>query len=79
MSSESNDNRSGLPAFDARKLMEVAVEAMKASRNEPRDDGKISPSVGAVIWDESAKRYEEAFRGELREGDHAEYLSLIHI
>lgn len=73
MSSESNDNRSGLPAFDARKLMEVAVEAMKASRNEPRDDGKISPSVGAVIWDESAKRYEEAFRGELREGDHAEY------
>ena len=73
MSFQSNDNRPSLPEFDARRLMEIAVEAMKGSRNEPRDDGKISPAVGAVIWDEKLKRYETACRGELREGDHAEF------
>ena len=73
MSFQTNDNRPSLPGFDARRLMEIAVEAMKGSRNEPRDDGKISPLVGAVIWDEKLKRYETASRGELREGDHAEF------
>jgi ATP-dependent DNA helicase RecG len=73
MSFKDTETRKSLKEFDARKLMEIAVETMKSSRNEPRDDGKISPSVGAVIWDESAKRYETASRGELREGDHAEF------
>ena len=73
MSFKHGETRKSLPKFDARRLMEIAVEAMKGSRNESRDDGKISPAVGAVIWDEKAKRYETAFRGELREGDHAEF------
>lgn len=73
MSFQKNDHRPSLPEFDARRLMEIAIEAMKGSRNEPRDDGKISPAVGAVIWDKKLKKYETAARGELREGDHAEF------
>ena len=61
--------------FNPRKLMELAVEAMRRSVNEPRADGKASPKVGAVLWTPDGK-VATAFRGELRHGDHAEYTLL---
>lgn len=61
--------------MDPRKLMELAVEVMRQSVSEPRDDGKASPLVGAVLW-KSDGTVETASRGELRNGDHAEYTLL---
>lgn len=65
--------------FNARAMMEEAIEAMRNSVAEPRDDGKVSPRVGAVLlnigdqpW-ASGPRMVTAYRGELRYGDHAEY------
>lgn len=52
--------------------MERAVEVMKASVREPRLDDTITPKVGAVLWKPDGT-IETACRGELREGDHAEY------
>jgi ATP-dependent DNA helicase RecG len=66
---------SAIQKFDPRKLMELAVEAMRESVNEPRADGKASPKVGAVLW-RSDGIMDTAFRGELRHGDHAEYTLL---
>lgn len=60
------------PTLDPRKLMEKAVEVMKASVREQRSDDTISPKVGAVLWKPDGT-VESACRGELREGDHAEY------
>jgi ATP-dependent DNA helicase RecG len=60
------------PKFDPRKMMEKAVEAMKQSINEPREDGKASPLVGAVLVKPDGS-IDTAFRGELRHGDHAEF------
>ena len=61
--------------FDPRKLMEQAVEVMRQSIAEPRADGKASPRVGAVLWKPDGT-VETACRGELRQGDHAEYTLL---
>jgi ATP-dependent DNA helicase RecG len=61
--------------FDPRKLMEKAVEVMKASVREQRADDTITPKVGAVLWKPDGI-IETACRGELREGDHAEYTLL---
>jgi len=61
--------------FDPRKLMEMAIEAMRQSVGEPRDDGKASPLVGAVLYRPDGT-VETAHRGELRYGDHAEYTLL---
>ena len=61
--------------FDPRKLMEKAIAVMKESINEPRADGKASPLVGAVLWKPDGS-IETAHRGELREGDHAEFTLL---
>jgi ATP-dependent DNA helicase RecG len=58
-----------------RLLMEQAIEVMRKSINEPRNDGKASPLVGAVIYKPDAT-VETACRGELRYGDHAEYTLL---
>jgi len=60
------------PTFEPRKLMEKAVEVMKASVREHRADDTITPKVGAVLWKPDGT-VETASRGELREGDHAEY------
>lgn len=57
------------------KLMNLAVEVMRKSIAEPRDDGKISPKVGAVLLKPDGS-VETAARGELRYGDHAEYTLL---
>ena len=61
--------------LDPRKLMEQAIEVMRQSVSEPRADGKASPMVGAVLWKQDGT-IETACRGELRDGDHAEYALL---
>ncbi len=53
--------------------MQMAVDAMKKSIAETRHDQKPSPKVGAVLVSPDEKHVQTAFRGELREGDHAEY------
>ena len=58
--------------IDARPLMELAVDVMRQSQPERRVDGKATPRVGAVIW-RADEEPVSACRGELREGDHAEY------
>jgi ATP-dependent DNA helicase RecG len=55
-----------------RQYMQMAIEEMNKSLNEPRPDGKVPPKVGAVIVFPDG-RVERAYRGEFREGDHAEY------
>ncbi|MCF7732252.1 MAG: hypothetical protein K9N23_11215 [Akkermansiaceae bacterium] len=61
--------------LNPRELMEKAVEVMKASVREQRVDDTITPKVGAVLWKPDGT-IETACRGELREGDHAEYTLL---
>ncbi len=68
--------------FNPRVMMELAVEETRRSKAERRDDGKISPKVGAVLLDlgdtksSRVERIQKAHRGELREGDHAEFTLL---
>ncbi|MSO61989.1 MAG: hypothetical protein EXQ50_07860 [Acidobacteria bacterium] len=62
-------------AFDPRTLMERAIEVMRKSVAEARTDEKASPSVGVVLWMPDGT-VETACRGELRDGDHAEYTLL---
>ena len=56
-------------------MMEQAIEVMKQSINERRLDNKASPLVGAVLLKPDGN-IETAHRGELREGDHAEFTLL---
>ncbi len=60
--------------FDPRKYMELAIEVMRKSVQEPRSD-KISPKVGVVLV-MSDGTVDTACRGELRFGDHAEFTLL---
>lgn len=60
--------------FNPRKIMELAVKVMKESIGEPRTDKK-SPMVGAVLIRPDGS-IETAARGELREGNHAEFTLL---
>ena len=57
-----------------KEFMELAVKTMLNSKSERRTD-KSSPLVGAVLVMHDG-RVEKAFRGELSEGDHAEYTLL---
>ena len=52
-----------------------AIDAMRRSIAERRADGKVPPRVGAVIVLPDGTRL-AACRGELREGDHAEFTLL---
>lgn len=61
--------------FDPRPLMEQAIEVMRKSRHEQRSDGKASPRVGALLWHPDGV-VQTACRGDLRDGDHAEYTIL---
>jgi len=61
--------------FSPRELMERAIEVMRDSVNEPREDGKASPLVGVVLLKPDGT-VQTACRGELRHGDHAEYTLL---
>jgi ATP-dependent DNA helicase RecG len=58
--------------YSHKDLMRLAIDVMNKSVNEPRADGKVPPKVGAVLLFPDG-RIETAFRGELRDGDHAEY------
>ncbi len=55
--------------------MELAVSVMKQSVPEPRPDDSPSPSVGAVLLRPDGS-VETAARGELRDGNHAEFILL---
>ena len=55
--------------------MEMAIESMRQSRAEHRPDGSPSPRVGAVLLRPDGTT-ETAARGELREGNHAEFTLL---
>ncbi len=55
-----------------RYYMEKSIEVMRSSISERRDDAKPTPCVGAVIVLPNGS-VDTAYRGELREGDHAEY------
>lgn len=55
--------------------MEKAIEVMRESLAEPRPDGKAVPLVGAVLLKRDGD-VQSAHRGELREGDHAEFTLL---
>lgn len=57
------------------KYMQMAIDAMNDSIAEPRDDGKVSPKVGAVLIKADGS-VQTASREELRYGDHAEYTLL---
>lgn len=61
--------------FDPEKYMRLAVEEMKKSIQEPRED-KASPKVGVVLVSPDGEVLDTAFRGELRDGDHAEFTLL---
>jgi ATP-dependent DNA helicase RecG len=56
-------------------MMEKAVKVMQKSIAERRHDGKKIPAVGAVLVKPDGT-IETAFRGEIRNGDHAEYTLL---
>jgi Predicted transcriptional regulator containing an HTH domain and an uncharacterized domain shared with the mammalian protein Schlafen len=60
--------------LESRKYMEMAIEVMKKSVQEPRSD-KICPKVGAVLVMPDGS-FNTAYRGELRYGDHAEFTLL---
>lgn len=61
--------------LDPRKMMEIAILVMRQSVSEQRTDGKPSPLVGAVLVRPDGS-IETAARGELREGNHAEFTLL---
>jgi len=61
--------------FDPRKMTEKAIEVMRTSIAENRSDGKPSPHVVAVLVRPNGS-IETAARGELREGNHAEFTLL---
>lgn len=61
--------------FNPQKLMELAIQVMEKSIQESRRDRKASPLVGTVLCMPNGS-IETAYRGELRDGDHAEYTLL---
>jgi len=61
--------------FDPENLMDLAIKVMKESVDESRDDGKVPPKVGAVLYKPDGS-VDWGSRGELREGDHAEFTLL---
>lgn len=55
--------------------MEQVIEVMRTAVPERRSDGKASPLVGALLWKPDGST-QTAARGELRDGDHAEFTLL---
>lgn len=67
-----NNNMAKNKIYTEKELIQIAIDVMNKSINEPRADGKVPPKVGAVLIFPDGS-FETAFRGELREGDHAEF------
>jgi len=61
--------------LDPRRLMERAIKIMHDSVHEARPDGKPNPFVGVLLWKPDGT-VDTACRGELRDGDHAEFTIL---
>jgi len=61
--------------YSNRELMQMTIDEMNRSIHEPRSDGKVPPKVGAILLFPDG-RIEKAYRGQLREGDHAEFTLL---
>lgn len=61
--------------LDPIDYMRISIEVMKNSVQEERAEGEVSPKVGAVLVRPDGS-YTTAYRGELRDGDHAEYTLL---
>ena len=61
--------------INSRSMMKKAIEIMHLSVPEHRPDGSPSPSVGAVLVRPDGSIVTAA-RGELREGNHAEFILL---
>ena len=55
--------------------MHLSIEEMRKSIQEGRHDAKVSPLVGAILVRKDGS-YVGAHRGEIRDGDHAEYTLL---
>jgi ATP-dependent DNA helicase RecG len=63
--------------YTSEELMAIAIEEMKKSvPDNGRDDNKINPKVGAVLATRNGEIIGTAHRGELRDGDHAEFTVL---
>ncbi|MBL0201324.1 MAG: winged helix-turn-helix transcriptional regulator [Chitinophagaceae bacterium] len=60
--------------YQPRELMELALQLMYDSIPEHTD--RADPKVGAVLAKEDGTLVNTAFRGELRQGDHAEFTVL---
>ncbi len=60
--------------YSTRELMELAVQLMHDSIPEHTD--RADPKVGAVLATENGTLVNTAYRGELRQGDHAEFTVL---
>jgi len=60
--------------YSTRELMELAVLLMYESIPEHAD--RFDPKVGAVLAKEDGTLINKAYRGELRQGDHAEFTVL---
>jgi ATP-dependent DNA helicase RecG len=60
--------------YTTRELMELAVQLMRDSIQEHTD--RADPKVGAVLAKKDGTLVNTAFRGELRQGDHAEFTVL---
>lgn len=61
--------------INPRRMMEAAIDVMRKSIGEARDDDKPNPLVGAVLLRPDGST-ETACRGELRAGNHAEFTLL---
>lgn len=55
--------------------MKISIEEMKKFVQEERKAGEVSTKVGAVLVRPNGE-YTTVYRGELRDGDHAEYTLL---
>ena len=62
--------------IDARKYMQLAIDEMRKTIVESRNDGKATPKVGAVLISGNGELLATAYRGATPEGDHAEYTLL---
>ena len=61
--------------LDPIDYMRISIEVMEKSIQEERKEGEVSPKVGAVLVRPDGS-FETAYRGELRDGDHAEFTLL---